>query len=51
VPFSSAELAGWLGFPSRLERTGWQRREVAVGTQLGDARPLFAKVELLDAPA
>jgi methionyl-tRNA synthetase len=46
VPFASAELASWLGFDTPLEGGGWGRREVPVGTQLGTARPLFAKVEL-----
>jgi methionyl-tRNA synthetase len=51
VPFASATLAGWFGFSTPLEGGGWQRREVAPGTELGDARPLFAKVELPDAEA
>jgi methionyl-tRNA synthetase len=48
VPFASAELAGWLGFDTPLEGGGWRRREVPAGTELGAARPLFAKVELAD---
>jgi methionyl-tRNA synthetase len=48
VPFASASLADWFGFVAPLEGGGWARREVAPGTRLGAARPLFAKVELPD---
>ena len=48
VPFASASLADWFGFASPLEGGGWARREVAPGTELGVAAPLFAKVELPD---
>ncbi len=51
VPFASASLADWFGFTTPLEGGGWARREVAPGTQLGAAAPLFAKVELPDNPA
>jgi methionyl-tRNA synthetase len=48
VPFASATLADWFGFATPLEGGGWSRREVAPGTELGQAQPLFAKVELPD---
>jgi methionyl-tRNA synthetase len=49
VPFSSATIHGWLGFSDTLEDAGWRRPTVAAGTRLGDAVPLFARVELPEA--
>jgi methionyl-tRNA synthetase len=49
TPFSSATILGWLGLDGALEGSGWRRPTVAVGTRLGEATPLFARVELLDA--
>jgi methionyl-tRNA synthetase len=46
TPFSSATIHGWLGLGGTLEEGGWRRPEVPAGTQLGDAVPLFARVEL-----
>jgi len=46
VPFSSATIHGWLGFTGTLEDAGWRRPAVPAGTRLGDATPLFARVEL-----
>jgi methionyl-tRNA synthetase len=45
VPFGSAELDRWLGGDGDLTGRGWQRPEVAAGTQLGTPAPLFRKVE------
>jgi len=47
VPFSSATILGWLGLGEDVEVVGWRRPEVAVGTLLGAARPLFPRVEPL----
>lgn len=49
TPFSSATIHGWLGLTGTLEEGGWMRPEVPAGTQLGDAVPLFARVELPEA--
>jgi methionyl-tRNA synthetase len=49
TPFSSATIHGWLGLGGTLEDGGWRRPDVAVGTRLGDASPLFARVELPEA--
>ena len=46
TPFSSATIHGWLGLGSTLEEGGWRRPDVPAGTRLGDAAPLFARVEL-----
>jgi methionyl-tRNA synthetase len=46
TPFSSATIHGWLGHPGTLEAGGWRRPDVTEGTRLGDAVPLFARVEL-----
>jgi methionyl-tRNA synthetase len=46
TPFSSATIHAWLGIGGTLEEGGWRRPEVAAGTPLGDAAPLFARVEL-----
>ncbi len=62
TPFSSATIWGWLGLPSAegtpaagadpsgvadaMIAAGWRRSEVAAGTRLGEATPLFARVEL-----
>jgi methionyl-tRNA synthetase len=49
TPFSSATIHTWLGLSGTLEGAGWRRPEVPAGTQLGDAVPLFARVELPEA--
>ena len=46
TPFSSATIHGWLGLGGSLEGSGWQRPVVPAGTVLGEATPLFARVEL-----
>ena len=46
VPASAATLDQWLGGDGQLDGRGWQRAEVAPGTELGAPSPLFAKVEL-----
>jgi methionyl-tRNA synthetase len=46
TPFSSATIHGWLGLGGTLEEGGWRRPDVPAGTRLGDASPLFARVEL-----
>jgi methionyl-tRNA synthetase len=46
TPFSSETIHAWLGFDGALEGAGWRRPEVAAGTALGEATPLFARVEL-----
>jgi methionyl-tRNA synthetase len=50
TPFSSATIHGWLGLGGTLEEGGWVRPEIAAGTRLGDAVPLFARVELPETP-
>lgn len=49
TPFSSATIHGWLGLPGTLEDGGWRRPDVPAGTRLGEATPLFARVELPEA--
>ena len=49
TPFSSATIHGWLGLSGSLEGSGWRRPVVEPGTRLGDASPLFARVELAEA--
>jgi len=49
TPFSSATIHTWLGLSGTLEGAGWRRPEVPAGTRLGDAVPLFARVELPEA--
>ena len=49
TPFSSATIHGWLGLGGVLEGSGWRRPVVAPGTRLGEASPLFARVELPEA--
>jgi len=53
TPFSTATIHGWLGLGGTLEEQGWRRPDVAAGTQLGAAVPLFARVEApeVDEPA
>ena len=46
TPFSSATIHGWLGLGGVIEGSGWRRPVVAPGTRLGEASPLFARVEL-----
>jgi methionyl-tRNA synthetase len=46
TPFSSATIHGWLGLGGTIEDGGWVRPDVPAGTSLGDASPLFARVEL-----
>ncbi len=46
TPFSSATIHGWLGLGGTIEDGGWARPAVPAGTPLGDASPLFARVEL-----
>ena len=48
TPFSSATIHGWLGLGGVLEGSGWRRPVVAPGTRLGEASPLFARVELAE---
>jgi methionyl-tRNA synthetase len=48
TPFSSATIHGWLGLSGAIEGSGWRRPEVPSGTRLGEATPLFARVELAD---
>jgi methionyl-tRNA synthetase len=48
TPFSSATIHGWLGLGGTLEDGGWRRPDVPVGSRLGDAVPLFARVELAE---
>jgi methionyl-tRNA synthetase len=50
TPFSSATIHGWLGLAGTIEGGGWVRPEVAAGTRLGDAVPLFARVEIVETP-
>jgi methionyl-tRNA synthetase len=50
TPFSSATIHGWLGLAGTVEDGGWVRPEVPAGTQLGEAVPLFARVELAETP-
>jgi len=50
TPFSSATIHGWLGLGGTIEEGGWVRPEVPAGTRLGDAVPLFARVELPGPP-
>jgi len=49
TPFSSATIHGWLGLPGTIEDGGWARPQVPAGTRLGEAAPLFARVELPEA--
>ncbi|MBW3659862.1 MAG: class I tRNA ligase family protein, partial [Actinobacteria bacterium] len=47
TPFSSQRVHAWLGGGSAgLDGHGWARREVPVGTALGEPTPLFPRVEL-----
>lgn len=46
TPFSSATIHGWLGLGDVLEGGGWRRPDVPAGTRLGEATPLFDRVEL-----
>ncbi len=48
VPFSSATILGWLGLDGDVAAIGWRRPEVAVGTELGDATPLFPRIEVAE---
>jgi methionyl-tRNA synthetase len=45
TPFSSEQVHGWLGGDGPLAGEGWQRREVAAGTPIGEPSPLFRKIE------
>ncbi len=45
VPFSSATILGWLGLGEDVMAIGWRRPEVAAGTVLGAATPLFPRIE------
>ncbi len=49
TPFSSATIHGWLGLSEDLAGASWKRPDVPAGTRLGDASPLFARVELPEA--
>jgi methionyl-tRNA synthetase len=56
LPFSSERVNGWLGRTTTVTDGGWRRTEVPAGTRLGEATPLFAKIEVeaaddADAPA
>ncbi|HEX9890303.1 MAG TPA: methionine--tRNA ligase [Nitriliruptorales bacterium] len=44
VPFSADQVHRWLGLQPPI--MDWVRPGVAVGTRLGDAHPLFTKIEL-----
>ncbi len=46
TPFASAEVDRWLGGDGDLVARGWTRPDVPAGHRLGEAKPLFAKVEL-----
>lgn len=50
TPFSSATIHGWLGLGDVLEGGGWRRPDVPAGTRLGEATPLFDRVELPEDP-
>ena len=50
TPFSSATIHGWLGLGGTLEGAGWRRPDVPAGTRLGEATPLFDRVELPEDP-
>jgi len=49
LPFSSERVHGWLGRTTPLTEAGWRRTEVAAGTHLGEATPLFARIEVVAA--
>ncbi len=46
TPFACAELDRWLGGDGVIDGRGWAPRGVTSGTMLGEASPLFRKVEL-----
>jgi methionyl-tRNA synthetase len=46
TPFSSQRIHEWLGGEGELTGHGWRRSTVPAGTTLGDAEPLFRKMEL-----
>ena len=48
MPFSSATILGWLGLDTDVAVIGWRRPEVAVGTELGAATPLFPRIEMAE---
>lgn len=48
LPHAADEVAGWLGHPDGVRSIGWRRVEPVPGAQLGESRPLFAKVDLSD---
>ncbi len=50
IPFSTTTIRGWLGLDGTIEEGGWVRPEVPAGTRLGDAVPLFDRVELPERP-
>ncbi|MDX1621275.1 MAG: methionine--tRNA ligase [Nitriliruptorales bacterium] len=45
TPFSSDTILGWLEHEGGALEHGWRRREVAPGTQLATAEPLFKKMD------
>ncbi|MEX0869685.1 MAG: methionine--tRNA ligase [Nitriliruptoraceae bacterium] len=46
MPFAAAQVDTWLGGDGDLVARGWHRPVIDAGQQLGEASPLFAKVEL-----
>jgi methionyl-tRNA synthetase len=50
TPFSSETIHAWLGLAGTIEDGGWARPAVPAGTRLGEAVPLFARVELPETP-
>ncbi|MDX1658890.1 MAG: class I tRNA ligase family protein, partial [Nitriliruptorales bacterium] len=48
TPNSSDTILGLLGHEGGAQAHGWQRREVTPGTELGEAQPLFQKIDLPD---
>ena len=46
LPFSTAQLHADMGLPGTLQDGGWDYHPVAAGTKLGEARPLYAKIDI-----
>jgi methionyl-tRNA synthetase len=46
LPVTSRRVLETLGLDVSGRQPAWERRVVAAGTALGEAEPLFAKVEL-----
>ncbi|MBN2405703.1 MAG: methionine--tRNA ligase, partial [Coriobacteriia bacterium] len=45
LPFSSAELHRSLGFSAPLQERGWRVERPTPGQALGEAKPLFKKLD------